>query len=163
MDQQVGKLIEPPPVAFNFGAPGWYVLGGLFLVLIVLLTWLLVKYFKSNLYRKHALQFLNNTEQKLLPEKEFDLIVYQTQMLIKRVAMARYGRQNVSGLRGSQWTAFINTTWREKSFDDKDEELLNQNFYQPKQNISADEATNFVEKSRRWIKKHRKNTHSHEI
>jgi hypothetical protein len=162
MDQQVGKLIEPSAVAFNFKAPGWYVLGFLVLLIIVLLIWLLVKYCKSNLYRKHALQFLNNVEQKLLHEKEFDLMVYQTQMLIKRIAMARYGRQNVSGLRGSQWITFINATWREKSFDGKDEMLLNQNIYKPEKTVSADEATNFVEKSRRWIKKH-KNIHIHEI
>jgi len=162
MDQQVGKLIEPLPVAFNFGAPGWYVMGGLLLMLIVLLTWLVIKYYRSNLYRKHALHFLDNVEQKLSPEKEFDLVVYQTQMLIKRIAMARYGRQNVSGLRGNQWITFINTTWHEKSFDDKDEMLLNQNIYQPEQTVSENEAVNFVEKSRRWIKKHKKHVF-HEI
>ena len=126
------------------------------MILIVLLTWLLVRYYKRNLYRKHALQFLNDTEQMLLPKKEFDLAVYQTQMLIKRIAMARYGRQNVSGLRGEQWIAFINGTWREKSFDHTDEVLLNQDIYEPEHSVTENEAVNFVEKSRRWIKKHKK-------
>ncbi len=156
MDQQVGKLIEPPPVAFDFKAPGWYVLGVMFLLLIIFITWLAVKYYRRNLYRKHALQFLNNVEKLLLPVNEFDLLVYQTQMLIKRIAMTRYGRRNVSGLRGDEWIAFINATWREKSFDDNDEALLNQNIYAPQPTVSADEAAKFIEKARRWIKKHKR-------
>jgi len=156
MDQQVGKLIEPPPVPFSFEQPGWFVLGGLLVLLLVVITWLLVKYYHQNRYRKHALQFLNNTEQTLSQVKEFDLLIYQAQMLIKRIAMARYGRQNVSGLRGDQWIAFINSTWREKSFNNNDEALLNQNIYATGQPNSADEAANFTNKARRWIKKHKR-------
>jgi hypothetical protein len=156
MDQQVGKLIEPPPVAFHFGAPGWYVLGVLFLLLIVLVVWLSVRYYRHNLYRKHALRFLKSVEQQLFPAKEFGEVVYQTQMLIKRMAMSRYGRQNAAGLKGDQWITFINNTWREKSFDEADEKLVNANIYMPQQKVSADEATRFIEKSRRWIKKHKR-------
>ncbi|WP_259068109.1 DUF4381 domain-containing protein [Mucilaginibacter sp. X4EP1] len=156
MDQQVGKLIEPPPVPFSFEQPGWYVLGGLLVLLLALITWLLVKYYRKNRYRKHALQFLNNTEQTLSQVKEFDLLVYQAQMLIKQIAMARYGRHHVSGLRGDQWIAFINNTWREKSFDNSDVVLLNQNIYASEKSVSADEATNFTNKARRWIKKHKR-------
>ncbi len=156
MDQQVGKLIEPPPVPFSFKEPGWYVLGGLLLLLVALITWLLLKHYRENLYRKHALQFLNSEAQTLLQAKEFNLLVYQTQMLIKRIAMARYGRKNVSGLRGGQWITFINSTWREKSFNNNDEILLTQNIYATGQPISADEAAKFANKARRWIKKHKR-------
>jgi len=156
MDDQVGKLIEPKPIAFSFDTPGWYVVGGLVFLLLLWIIYLLIKYYQSNLYRKHALQFLTNTESKLSEKKAFGELVYETQMLIKRIAMKRYGRKKVSGLRHDEWTSFINTTWREKSFDNEDEELLSQNIYMPLQHITAYQATAFTRKARRWVKKHKK-------
>jgi hypothetical protein len=160
MDDQLGKLIEPQPVPFTFSAPGWYVLGGLILLLLIGLVILLIKYYQLNKYRKHALNFLANTEQKYIDLKAFDQLVYEANMLIKRIAMSRYGRQAVSGLRDGQWTDFINRTWREKSFDKSDETLINQTIYQSKDGISAEDAQAFTQKAKRWIRKHKRHIHA---
>ncbi len=156
MDDQLGKLIEPKPVPFTFTTPGWYVVAGLIVLLLAGLVWLLIKQYQLNRYRKHALLLLADTEKKYTDQKAFDLLVYEVDLLIKRIAMSRYGRQNVSGLRDGQWTEFINRTWREKSFDAQDEVLLNQTIYQTKQEVTANEAQAFTQKTRRWIKKHKR-------
>ncbi|WCT09975.1 DUF4381 domain-containing protein [Mucilaginibacter jinjuensis] len=156
MDDQLGKLIEPKPVPFTFTAPGWYVVGGLIVLLLIGLVWLLIRQYQLNRYRKHALLLLANTEKKYTDEQAFDLLIYEADLLIKRIAMSRYGRQNVSGLRDGQWTAFINRTWHEKSFNEQDEVLLNQTIYQSKQVVTADEAQAFTQKAKRWIKKHKR-------
>jgi hypothetical protein len=153
MNDQLGKLIEPEPVPLTFGAPGWYVVGGLLLVLVLLLVWLIVRHYRINLYRQHALVLLADTEQKYNEVQNFDLLVYEADMLIKRIAMSRYGRENVSALRNGQWIEFINSKWHERSFGAQDEKLFNQ-VYQSQQSVSADDASLFVEKTKRWIKKH---------
>jgi hypothetical protein len=156
-DDPVGKLIEPAPVPFSFGAPGWYVLGGLGLLLLALCIYLLVKHYRSNLYRRRALAFLSDTESRFSTKEAFGDLVYETHMLIKRIAMSRYGRKKVSSLRGDEWISFINTTWHDKAFDNNDEELLTQTIYKPKVPVSAGQATAYTKKARRWIKKHKKN------
>jgi len=155
-DDPVGKLIEPAPVPFSFGAPGWYVVWGLALILLIFCIYLLVMHYKSNRYRRQALLFLANTEDKFSARQAFGELVYETHMLIKRIAMSRYGRRKVSGLRGDEWTSFINTTWREKSFNNDDDELLSQSIYKPLVPVSTEQATAFTKKARRWIKKHKK-------
>jgi hypothetical protein len=154
MDNEVGKLIEPAPVPFTFDAPGWHVLGAILALLILLMILLLIRYFRLNLYRKHALVQLSTIEKDYTGA--FDIMVYQADLLIKRIAMARYGRHNVSGLRGNEWISFVNNKWHEKSFDSEDSRLLNQKIYQSAAPISGDEAGRFVQKTKRWIKKHKR-------
>jgi hypothetical protein len=155
-DDSVGKLIEPPPVPFSFGAPGWYALGAFAILLLAFCVYLLVLHYRSNLYRRHALAFLTDTEIKYSAKDAFGELVYETHMLIKRIAMSRYGRKKVSSLRGDEWIAFINTTWHDKAFDNADDELLTQTIYKPRVPVSAGQATAFTRKARRWIKKHKK-------
>jgi hypothetical protein len=100
MDNEVGKLIEPAPVAFSFSAPGWYVVGGLFLLSVFLVMYLIVRRYISNQYRRKALIFLADIEHEHCSAGE---MVYETNMLIKRIAMSRYGRQRVSALRADEW------------------------------------------------------------
>ncbi|NCD71244.1 DUF4381 domain-containing protein [Mucilaginibacter agri] len=160
MDEQIGKLIEPQPVPFTFNTPGWYVLGALLLILLAGLILLLIKYYQLNRYRKHALLLLASTEKKYTEVNAFELLVYDANMLVKRIAMSRYGRQRVSGLRDGEWIGFINTTWHEKSFDSKDEVLINETIYQSGQSVSADDAQAFTNKVRRWIRKHKRHIHA---
>jgi hypothetical protein len=156
MDDQVGKLIEPEPVPFSFTTPGWYVVGVLLLLLVVLCVFLLIKHYKNNLYRRCALAFLIEREKRLSLINASGRIVYETQMLIKRIAMNRYGRREVSGLREDKWIAFINSTWREKSFDEKDNELLSRGIYNSSLQITDETVSAFVEKAKRWIRKHKR-------
>ncbi len=160
IDDQVGKLIEPIPVTFTFATPGWYVVGILLLLLLAGLIVLLIKYYQQNRYRKQALLLLLSTEKKYTDIQAFDLLVYEAYMLTKRIAMSLYGRQNVAGLRQSQWIEFINSTWRKKSFDANDEILLDQTIYQPEKLISADNALGFTNKVKQWIKTHKRHAHA---
>jgi hypothetical protein len=156
MSDEVGKLIEPAPVPFTFDAPGWYVVGAIAALLILFFVFLLIRHYRLNLYRRHALAQLSAIEKDFSAAGTFDIMVYQADLLVKRIAMARYGRQNVSGLRGNEWISFINNKWREKSFDCTDGQLLTQKIYQSTHPVSVDEASLFLQKTRRWIKRHKR-------
>jgi len=129
MDEQYGKLIEPPPVRFSFGAPGWYVLEALILIVILFIVWMLWRHHVKNKYRTSALQWLAVKEQRYASANKYNTLVYETTMLIKRIAMGKYGRSNVAGKRGTEWTSYINSTWKAKAFDENDEVLFSENIY----------------------------------
>lgn len=153
MDEQYGKLIEPSPVPFSFGAPGWYVLSVLCLLTVLLIVWLLWRHHVKNKYRTYALQWLSDKEQQYLSDKNYPALVYETTMLVKRIAMSRYGRDNIAGKRGNEFISYINATWKAKAFDNTDEILFSQNIYSS-EIIEQDKAAAFVSKAKQWIKKH---------
>ena len=151
---EYGKLIEPAPVPFSFGAPGWYVLGIFCLLVILFVLWLMWRHHVKKRYRAEALQWLSIKEQSLTRQKNYNALVYETSMLLKRIAMSKYGRSNVAGKRGTDWTSYINSTWKAKAFDKQDEALLYGDIYSVEA-IEPDKATAFVNKAKQWIKQHK--------
>lgn len=148
-----GQLIEPAPVKFQFTAPGWYVLGGLLILAILMIAWIWWRHYRANLYRKMALQTLSGMQNTYM-EQNTAILVYETNMLLKRIAISRYGRIPFAGSMGGEWIACLNETWKEKSFDPGDQKIL-QTIY-PLQGIPVADGKAFVEKARRWIKTHRR-------
>lgn len=155
MDDQFGNLIEPAPIGFSFGAPGWYVLGVLLFTLLFIVGWLLLRHYHRNFYRKKALNWLMEKETLCIRKQAYNELVYESNNLIKRIAMRLYGRAEVAGKRPAEWIPFINTTFRESSFDNQDMELLNKDLYASSGDISAEEARSFTDKTKHWIKNHR--------
>lgn len=154
MDEQYGTLIEPTPITFSFGAPGWYVAGGLLLLLMVTVAFFFIRHYRRNLYRRQALQWLRSKEEELQHTGSLTMLVYETNMLLKRIAISRYGRTAIAGSRGTQWTSLLNNTMKQNLFDSKDELLLQQQLYRSKGDILPDEAAGFIARSKKWIQQH---------
>ncbi len=148
----VGQLIEPAPVRFSFDAPGWYVLGGIVLVLIFVSAYFAWRHYRKNRYRREALRWLQQAEQQFATTGDFMQLVYTAVMLIKRIAMQRYGRET-SSLRGKEWLDLINQTWHH-SFTNDDLKLLDSLYLSPGE-IDAEYANSFVGRTKYWIKTHR--------
>lgn len=154
MNDPYGTLIEPAPVPFRFGAPGWYVLGVLCLLGIGFLVWLIWRHHEKNKYRTAALLWLDHLQQSLSGDGEYKALVYETAMLLKRIAISRYGRKPVAALRGEEWARYFNTTWKARAFDEKDADLLSGSVYRS-QPIGESDAAQFMEKAKKWIKEHK--------
>lgn len=152
---EFGNIIEPPPVPFRFGAPGWYVLAALIVLLLTAATILLVKRHERNSYRRQAIRWLQAREAALLPNGALLQLVYESNMLLKRIAMQRYGRRQVAELSGQEWLSMLNKTLHRPLFDDKDQALLSGRLYDPHAGIAPGEATDFAAKSKNWIQHHR--------
>jgi hypothetical protein len=155
------QLIEPSPVPFSFGAPGWYVLGALLLLAFIALAWLAIVRYRRNKYRRVALRQLTTWVPDYQRSGNYADWVYVTNNLVKRVAMHVYGRNLVASSRASEWIGFLNKTCRRADFSDEDEQLLSQFLFQPPQLITADKASSFSDKARYWIKKHKHTYHVH--
>src|SRR5580658_3781437 len=136
MADQFGQLIEPSQVNFAFGAPGWYVLGALAFLMLLIVAWLWVRHYKKNRYRRQALHWLADREAYCIRRQAYPALVNEGNILIKRIAIRKYGRAAVAGKRSSEWIAYINGTWREASFDKNDEQLLNKGLYASNEGVS---------------------------
>ncbi|MEH0157116.1 DUF4381 domain-containing protein [Limibacter armeniacum] len=151
---QIGELIEPTPIGFSFGAPGWYVLLGLiFLIgsLVALRIWL---QYKRNQYRRDALKHLKLMTTTYYVPTQSNQLAFETVMLLKRITAGLYGRRKVAALRGTQWTELLNKTCKEVSFTPEDAAMLDEILYRPDTVSIQGWVPTFVQKSKIWIRKH---------
>jgi hypothetical protein len=153
MDDQYGQLIEPPAVVFGFGAPGWYVLGALAMLLLMWFTGFLWRNYQRNRYRRRALKEIENSKQHYAAAGMEGNMLYETNMLLKRIAMARYGRNDTAGMKGEEWIEFLNKSSGDEIFDETDTALL-QELYSGKKHEHKS-IMDFIQKAKTWIRKHR--------
>jgi len=120
------------------------------LLVIFFVAWFLWRHHIRNKYRSNALQW---KEQDLPSNGNYNALVYETIMLMKRIAMTKYGRNNVAGKRSNEFMVYINSTWKAQAFDETDKALFSDIIYRP-ENIEEDKAAAFVNKAKQWIKQH---------
>lgn len=130
-------------MAFAFGAPGWYVLGALVLLLLAAATWIVVRRYRRNRYRREALAELKGYGSA-------GEAIYLTNMLLKRLAMLQYGRSLAAGIRGVEWIAFLNRSRGASLFGVEDAALLD-HLYE----AETGDTEGFISRSKEWIRKHK--------
>lgn len=152
MNDDIGSLIEPVPVQFSLGAPGWYVLGTIVAILILVASVLLYRHYKRNLYRRDALAFLTMQQTNL--ENDSIRLLYEASILLKRIVMARYGRQHAS-ITGTAWVNFLNSVCKAPPFDEQDGTWISTVVYSSGSDVTTESVHAYLEKTRKWIKLHR--------
>ena len=109
---EVGTLIEPDPVIFSFGAPGWYVILVLSLITITWLSWIYFDRKRRNHYRKVAIGKIND-----LTANQHEPPTWEINKLLKRICINKYGRKNCADLTGQEWLDFLNDKCKTPVFD----------------------------------------------
>ncbi len=99
-------------------APGLWALIGLVGLLLIAILWQLSKRHQANAYRRAGLQLLQSATS-----------TYDINVVLKRVALAVYPREQVAPLHGADWTRFLNAQvsqalFTETSFADSSENEL---------------------------------------
>ncbi len=100
--KQLAPAHAPPPAGLWPPAPGWWLLALLLIAAIVLP--LLLRRRRSSRLRRAALAELKQLDRDTANESAF---AQALEHLLRRFAVARYGRLAVAGLAGERWTAFI--------------------------------------------------------
>jgi len=113
----------PGPVPFWPPAPGWWLLAVLVVLLLVLAGWLWKRY-RRMAYRRAALLELQQLRQALAHGQEDTPIIVGLSILLRRVAISRYGRQQVAALSGTAWLEFLDRTGRTTHFSTQGRALL---------------------------------------
>ncbi len=155
--QNLQDIVTPPPAPWLPPAPGWYALSVTF---ILLLAWIVGKSFKrwqNNRYRREALYELAQLEKKLTGPEPCRQSLAQLPQLLKRTAIAAYGRAPVASLSGDLWLAFLDKTGTCDIFSQGSGRLINDCSSQPLirlAKISQEQVEELHQAVYYWIKKH---------
>ncbi len=154
---ELEQFIEPSPVQFSPNAPGWYVLGGIFLLILLIIAFLIWNNYRKNRYRRIALNWLELEEEKFFNNKEYGRLVYAGGMITKKITIFLYGNNEIASIRGSKWLAYLTKTCPSISFSSTDEQLMS-DIYESNNNLKEQQVFEFIDKIKYWIKKHKKLT-----
>lgn len=144
-----GPLIEPDPIRFSFDTPGWYLLGGIILILSCLLLISVIKNYRKNAYRRDAIEKLGQIENK----KEVNYTTLnQVFALLKIVAFQTYGRHEVAAMHGSEWFTFLESKAANVSFNKYEEDIYRAVYKEEK--VPETVVIELISQSKKWIQTH---------
>jgi len=151
---QLRDIHMPDPISWWPPAPGWWILLG-----IVLLSgagmWLARRYRQRNGWRRDALAQLSALHRQL-QTKEFQPqhIVSELSVLLRRVAVSRFPREEAASISGDEWLAFLERQCRKgTSFQTEVGRLLIAAPYAHAATISSEEVKYLLELCRDWVTK----------
>ena len=144
-------LYEPDAVQFSFQTPGWYILLALVLVfsLVFLIKW--IRYYNKNRYRREALENLEAIEKSYHSKPDISNL-NEVFVLLKYVAIQKFGRETVAKSSGENWLKFLEEKGKETPFP-KYASLVSAVLYNSGE-VSLAEAKQIIELTRKWIKTH---------
>ena len=153
IEMKIGELIEPDPIGFGFGAPGWTILVAILFMGVVVYGIVLLLRYQRNKYRREAITFLqlvssspDNNNQKL----------YKLAETLKRVALLSYGRVQQAGLYGTPWLNYLAERNKGKRVFSQDIEVAYiQSLYKGKlAEVNQVELDSMYAEGMYWIKSH---------
>ncbi len=147
----LGPLYEPDALRFSFETPGWYMLGGLLLLLAVLLFFKWLKRYRKNAYRREALRNLTIIEDKFYNQKDV-LCLNDVLVLLKLVAIKAFGRQQVAQLYGNDWLEFLESKGKNTPFTHYKQHIVNTLYDTIAVDMKGKKA--LMELSKKWIITH---------
>lgn len=156
--QNLHDIVVPPPVPWLPPAPGWYALG---LVALLFLLWGAVaayRRWRRNAYRRQALAELARLERALATEEAASPLLPRLAELLKRTAMAAYGRAAVAPLSGQPWLDFLDGRCPGALFAGESGRLLLLVAYAPDTRLaglSLAQVQNLCRAIRAWLAGHR--------
>lgn len=144
----------PDPVGWWPLAPGWWLLAGLMLAMIAWLFWR----WRQQKRGEHALELALHELERLQGKhgKNTKDLLRELSVLLRRVAISQYGRQQVSGLTGAAWVKFLDDRAGKTLFAGKLAHLLTEVPYRPE---TQAETTALLQAIRQWIRLQRGKGH----
>jgi hypothetical protein len=96
------KIVLPPEVSWWPLAPGWYVVGGIFVILILFLAHRAWKHWRADAYRRAALRELASVNDAATIAE-----------LLRRTALAAAPRSLIAAKTGAAWLDWLDSQCRE--------------------------------------------------
>ncbi len=150
----IGALMEPDPIKFSFGAPGWYILLGLLLLLLLIYGVISYIKYQRNRYRRDAVEILLSLDHSKNRPSYF---ITRVAAVLKRVAISSYGRIEVGTLTGKEWLVYLDRrNGGMQVLAENPRILLTEQLYQSSaKQATVEDLEELRSTSVQWIKKHR--------
>ena len=139
-----------PEIPFWPPAPGWWVIAALLLVLLVWAGLKLIAYLRRMALRRRVLRQLESCEETYGVNGDLRGFASAVNLILKRVALWRFGRHQVSALYGSAWASFLD----ESAGQPGDTEKWLQLAQAPYREQPSMDATTSLELARGWVQQH---------
>lgn len=151
----IDEIIVPDAVSWWPSAPGWQVLGVIFMLFLMTQIARWAKHRWRNRYRREALRQLDEIQQQA--GSDHQQVVAVLPHYIKVTALQAYPRHDVASLSGDDWLAFLDAHYSGPSFSKGvGKELLSVS-YLPQERWQLDDGRSkqLINMTRRWIAKHK--------
>ncbi len=144
----------PDPVSFWPPAPGWWMALILVMGLIALSIWAFRKFRTPKAFKtaRHELQGLR---ESYAANQQDHTLTSGLSRLLRRYAMAVYGREQVAGLTGQQWLTFLNEKGMTNQFTEGAGRVLVSAPYGSYESVQGQELIATVEQ---WLQGNRRPT-----
>jgi len=150
--QQLMDIRQPEIIFWWPLAPGWW------LLIVSLLLALSAAFFFIHRYkpiRREALSELLRLEKSYLSTHDVTRFAMDISVLLRRVALAEYEQEEVAGLIGKKWLAFLDVHGKTTEFTRGAGHILIDVPYQCEKNLKQDEQFNeqaLIKLVRDWIR-----------
>ena len=134
--------------AFWPPAPGWWLLAGLGLFVILVAGRWLFRRIRRQRYQRQLLKELDRLGDSYSEESVAEFLTAQS-TLMRRIALQRYSRERVASLTGSAWLRFLDETGGNGEFQQGVGRVLEDGAYRPySSEVRAEE---LLALTRRWV------------
>lgn len=143
----------PPPVSYAPQTAGWWVVGGLILLGLLVYAFLRWRRWRRNRYRREAQAALAVIELASNDAATREEALAALPALVKRTVLAWAPRQEVAPLSGEAWLRYLDGTYPQGGFVQGPGRQLDALAYGPG-DIGKDELTALMALLHRWIDDH---------
>lgn len=152
-NSSIGNLIEPEPIGYSFNTPGWYIVFGVLLIIVLVLGFIQYRKYKKDAYRRNAIKQL-----EFIIQQNSSNVIYEINALLKVTALQLFERRKVASLVGEEWFRFLNSTMISgNSMAEKEFEKFTMALYNPKEQLGNEAMNELKDFAILWIKNHRIN------
>ncbi len=128
-------------------ASGWWLLLAILFV-IAIIIWAVSEIRARKQLRQQALLELDALQQNFHQHQELGRLASDCSILLRRVALSRFNRQQVAGLTGTEWVKFLNQQGEQAHFNAELSDVLT---HAPYQNHCDYNAEALLSAARHWL------------
>jgi len=154
--QNLNDIVLPEAVGWWPLAVGWYFVFAVLLVILTWFTYVSIRRWINNRYRRAALQQLQLLAEDIRSTDKRDTGLRQIPVLLKRTALSVYPRGQLASLTGKHWHDFLNSKVSKASFPEATADLLDIISYSSGDlsEVTAQAADDLLSASHHWLKHH---------